>query len=94
MYTQADGAVYDGSRMEGNKHEQGKMTWCSKTVYTGSWHDDKMHGLGGYTYADGSVYDGSWVEDKEGKDVRVQVCDQALQTQRWPANLDLQPLVF
>lgn len=42
----ANGNVYDGEWVDGNKHGKGKiiMTYANKEIYDGQWMNDKRHG--------------------------------------------------
>lgn len=55
---------YEGDRVDGMKHGQGKVTYVQVDVYDGGWVKDMKQGKGTYTYADGRCYEGDWRDGK------------------------------
>jgi hypothetical protein len=58
----ADGSVYYGQWLNGQRSGRGTMTEIN-VVYDGDWQNDKKYGMGQMNYADGSVYNGYWTND-------------------------------
>ncbi|CAI5458854.1 unnamed protein product [Closterium sp. Yama58-4] len=59
-YTWADGSVYEGEWVKGQKNGQGMFLWPSGARYQGEWKKGQMQGVGTYWGADGSFYTGNW----------------------------------
>lgn len=54
--TYSNGNIYCGGFFDGKKFGEGSFTWKQTgVVYTGKWHQDKMHGEGKLKNNDGSV---------------------------------------
>jgi hypothetical protein len=63
-------APYQGERVDGKRHGQGKMTYLDGATYEGTWQNDLRHGKGVYTFASGKRYEGNYVNDhREGEGV-------------------------
>ena len=60
-FTQADGSVYEGDFLNGQRTGKGKATWADGNVYEGDWKADQVTGKGKYTWADGDVYEGDFL---------------------------------
>ena len=69
----SNGSRYEGEKLDGMRHGQGKFFYQDGGLYEGGWKENKMHGrgiswmkfLGVLYYATGKpAYDGEWVEDK------------------------------
>ena len=41
--------------MDDMKHGQGKYTWANGSVYEGSFHHDKKHGIGTILHENGKI---------------------------------------
>ena len=61
----ADGSVYSGAFVLGERHGQGRMVYAKKGEwYQGEWEDNRRHGAGTWNRADGSVFEGGFVHHK------------------------------
>ena len=61
-------AKYSGRWRDGVQSGKGTLTWRNGDVYTGSFAEDKLHGIGELLCSDGSRYKGRWKEGyKHGK---------------------------
>jgi hypothetical protein len=58
----ADGSVYEGLYIDGEKNGNGKFTYGNGSVYEGDSKDNMKHGYGRETYASGEVYEGQFID--------------------------------
>ena len=56
--TFANGDIYEGEFMFGQRTGKGKFTWPIGDVYEGDFMGDQMHGKGKVTFADGRLLEG------------------------------------
>ncbi|KAL4460854.1 hypothetical protein ABPG74_016326 [Tetrahymena malaccensis] len=60
-----NGSRYEGEKMNGLRHGQGRFFYQDGGLYDGEWKDNKMNGRGVLSYASGKIaYDGYWEDDK------------------------------
>ncbi|KAL4506775.1 hypothetical protein ABPG72_001196 [Tetrahymena utriculariae] len=60
-----NGSRYEGEKMNGLRHGQGRFYYQDGGLYDGEWKDNKMNGRGVLSYASGKIaYDGYWEDDK------------------------------
>lgn len=48
LYLFANGDVYEGHFVNGNRQGPGIYTWIDKSYYNGEWENDRMNGKGIY----------------------------------------------
>lgn len=68
IYRWANGASYNGSFKDGQRHGQG--TWVADSskksdTYEGTYQNDLKSGNGKYTWANGSIYIGTFSNDEK-----------------------------
>lgn len=63
LITSADGDVYQGDAVKGEKHGRGKLRYRNGSEYRGSWHRDACAGAGWHKSSDGSIYIGEWMNN-------------------------------
>ncbi|CAD8087078.1 unnamed protein product [Paramecium primaurelia] len=56
-----NGAIYEGSVLDGKRHGKGIYTWKDGTKYEGQFENDQINGFGIMEYADSKKYKGEWV---------------------------------
>lgn len=61
----ADGSIYRGETVDGERNGLGIYQYASGTKYEGSFKMGASDGLGVTTFADGNVYQGEFVNDKK-----------------------------
>ncbi|KRX09751.1 Protein kinase-like domain [Pseudocohnilembus persalinus] len=65
METYEDGSVYDGDKLNGKRHGQGKFFYADGGHYEGQWNQGRMEGFGILYYPSGNLaYEGQWLDDK------------------------------
>lgn len=52
LYLFANGDVYEGHFVNGNRQGPGIYTWVDKSYYNGEWENDRMNGKGVYANSD------------------------------------------
>jgi hypothetical protein len=68
-----DGAVFEGSIVEGRKVGRGTYTWPDGLSYSGDWRDDQQTGRGVLKFKNGDSYEGDVVQGVfEGKGTYTQ----------------------
>lgn len=55
----ANGDVFEGALVNGQRHGKGLFVWASGTRYEGDWINDKPMGQGSLRFASGNQYEGS-----------------------------------
>ncbi|AJF97416.1 Morn repeat protein [Pandoravirus inopinatum] len=61
IYMWPDGKRYDGEfNKYGQKHGHGIIVCANRTIYQGTWRNDKQHGHGIMSHSDGDRYEGDW----------------------------------
>lgn len=55
---------YEGYILDGLKQGTGTYHFPGGAIYTGEWHNDRMHGKGTYVFAGGDRYEGEWLDGK------------------------------
>ena len=56
----ADGSVYEGSWLDGERHGSGALTYNSGATYVGEYARGLKEGNGTYTWPDGAKYEGEY----------------------------------
>jgi hypothetical protein len=70
--TYANGDVYVGAIVDGDRTGQGTYTFADGTVYVGAFVDGAFTGQGTMTYASGNVYVGAWLDNSpEGQGTKT-----------------------
>jgi len=64
VYTNVQGARYEGQWKDDLQDGQGYEIRPEGGSYRGIYSKGKKHGKGKYVYADGSKYDGEWVDNQ------------------------------
>jgi hypothetical protein len=72
METFKFGSRYEGYKLNGMRHGQGKMFYQDAGMYDGEWVKDKMEGYGKLYYKSGTfdlmlgkiAYEGMWLQDE------------------------------
>jgi hypothetical protein len=59
-YIYANGFVYEGNFVGGNRVGLGVLKSPAGDIYEGMWENDQFNGQGSYKWADGSKYTGEW----------------------------------
>ncbi|CAD8122921.1 unnamed protein product [Paramecium sonneborni] len=60
-----NGSRYEGMKMNGMRHGQGRFYYQDGGLYDGEWKENKMHGEGTLYYGTGQpAYEGQWKEDQ------------------------------
>ncbi|CAD8165162.1 unnamed protein product [Paramecium pentaurelia] len=60
-----NGSRYEGIKMNGMRHGQGRFYYQDGGLYDGEWKENKMHGEGTLYYGTGQpAYEGKWNEDQ------------------------------
>ncbi|CAK68131.1 unnamed protein product (macronuclear) [Paramecium tetraurelia] len=60
-----NGSRYEGMKMNGMRHGQGRFYYQDGGLYDGEWKENKMHGEGKLYYGTGQpAYEGKWNEDQ------------------------------
>lgn len=54
----AQGDVYVGDLVQGQRHGRGKMTWANGQIYDGDWHRDLATGQAKLRFANGNQFEG------------------------------------
>jgi len=63
VYCEADGTVYDGDWVNGQKNGMAHVKFSNGDTYVGEYKFNKKHGKGQYTYANGEIYSGEFMND-------------------------------
>ena len=59
------GSRYEGSKLNGVKHGQGKFYYQDGGLYDGEWENGKMQGHGKLFYQSNKLaYEGEWINDQ------------------------------
>ena len=61
----ANGDVYKGSFVDGEKSGFGRYTWNNGTVYVGHFKYNQYHGEGSITFPDGAKQEGFGNQENE-----------------------------
>jgi hypothetical protein len=57
----ANGDMYDGSLVQGQRHGKGQFVWANGQRYNGDWVRDQPSGQASIQFANGNLYDGTVV---------------------------------
>lgn len=72
----ANGQIYVGDWVDGDREGQGRWTWPDGGFYDGEWKNGKRHGQGTFTWANGSYYEGGWKDGKYNGQGKYVVVDE------------------
>ena len=61
----AEGSMYEGQWLAGERHGQGKYTDATGDVYEGEYVKDEKQGQGKFSFATGGSYDGKYADGKK-----------------------------
>jgi hypothetical protein len=82
--TYADGTVYEGGFVEGQREGEGTITRPDGFTYTGGWRDGELHGMGTATYRNGDVYEGMFaMGQRQGEGTMRYAADGEVVTGTW-----------
>jgi len=68
IYTWSNGDKYVGTRLNGKRHGEGRMTFASGSECSGNWQNGKLNGYCIYNWSNGDKYEGEFKDgERNGK---------------------------